>query len=405
MTRARALVTVVVVAGLALPWLGAVLLHATLTPPMTSLLAGLAILSGSILLTWGVEVAEHDLPGTLSITLLALLAVLPEYAVDATYAWSAARDPESASYATANMTGANRLLVGVGWAAVFLVMWWKKGRSRVELGRDMRLDIAVLGLATLYSLVPALLGRISLIDTVVLVSLYGTYVVLGLRIAKREPDADEEAGGVSATLGELPRAGRLGVVASIFVYSGAAILFAAGPFAHGLVATGKGWGVDEFLLVQWVAPLASEAPELIVAIVLAAHGKAQLGLRALVSSKVNQWTLLVGTLPLVSSLGARRVVSLPLDVRQKEELLLTISQSSLAVVMISSRDLRGWEALVLLALFIGQVASPTVSTRTGFTAAYVVLTVILLASSSDYRKGIVAALRFLVTGAQSAPDR
>ena len=232
MTRARALLAVVVVAALALPWLAVAAWRASPSAPVTSLLAGLAILSGSILLSWAVEVAEKDLPGTLSITLLALLAVLPEYAVDATYAWSAARDPAAAGYATANMTGANRLLVGVGWAAVFLVMWWRKRRSRVELGRDMRLDIAVLGLATAYSLVPVLLGRISLVDTVVLVALYAAYVVLGLRVAK-DTSEDDRGEGVSATLEELPRAGRLGLVAALFAYAGVTILVAAGPFAHG----------------------------------------------------------------------------------------------------------------------------------------------------------------------------
>lgn len=40
-------------------------------------------------------------------------------------------------------------------------------------------------------------------------------------------------------------------------------------FADSLVTAGTDLGIDEFLLVQWVAPLAAEAPELIVALMFA----------------------------------------------------------------------------------------------------------------------------------------
>ena len=60
---------------------------------------------------------------------------------------------------------------------------------------------------------------------------------------------------------------------------------------------GEALGIDEFLLVQWLAPLASEAPELLVAGLYAWRLNTNAALGTLVSSKVNQWTLLVGTLP------------------------------------------------------------------------------------------------------------
>ena len=76
------------------------------------------------------------------------------------------------------------------------------------------------------------------------------------------------------------------------------MLIAAEPFAGALVAGGKELGIDEFLLVQWLAPLASEAPELLVAAVLALRGHDDSALGMLLSAKVNQWTLLVGSLPI-----------------------------------------------------------------------------------------------------------
>ena len=78
------------------------------------------------------------------------------------------------------------------------------------------------------------------------------------------------------------------------VFAGAVILLCAEPFAEALVATGESLHVSEFLLVQWLAPLASEAPELLVAGLYAWRLNTNAGLGTLVSSKVNQWTLLVG---------------------------------------------------------------------------------------------------------------
>ena len=65
-------------------------------------------------------------------------------------------------------------------------------------------------------------------------------------------------------------------------------------------------GISEFFLVQWLAPLASEAPELLIAGLYAWRLNTNAGLGTLVSSKVNQWTLLVGTLPIVFSIAAGR---------------------------------------------------------------------------------------------------
>ena len=63
-------------------------------------------------------------------------------------------------------------------------------------------------------------------------------------------------------------------------------------------------GISEFFLVQWLAPLASEAPELLVAGLYAYRLNTNAGLGTLVSSKVNQWTLLVGTLPIAFAIAS-----------------------------------------------------------------------------------------------------
>src|SRR6267142_2134741 len=82
-----------------------------------AILSGVGIFGAAVLLSWAAEAAQVDIPQSLALAFLALIAVLPEYAVDMYFAWQAGKDPTYTQYATANMTGANRLLIGFGCAA------------------------------------------------------------------------------------------------------------------------------------------------------------------------------------------------------------------------------------------------------------------------------------------------
>jgi cation:H+ antiporter len=90
-------------------------------PVVALLIYGAAVVAASFLLAWAAEAAQVDVSGGLAIAVLALIAVLPEYAVDLYYAYTAGHNPEYTQYAAANMTGSNRLLMGIGWPAVVLV--------------------------------------------------------------------------------------------------------------------------------------------------------------------------------------------------------------------------------------------------------------------------------------------
>jgi hypothetical protein len=136
-------------------------------------------------------------------------------------------------------------------------------------------------------------------------------------------------------------------------------LISAEPFAEGLVHTGTELGVDEFLLVQWVAPLASEAPEFIAAGMMAWRGRAMAGMATLISSKVNQWTLLIGSLPIAYVLSKGELAALPLDARQVEEVFLTAAQSIFAVAILVGLAISVAEAAMLAVLFLIQAALPT----------------------------------------------
>jgi cation:H+ antiporter len=137
-------------------------------------------------------------------------------------------------------------------------------------------------------------------------------------------------------------------------------------------------GIDEFLLVQVAAPIASEAPEFLIASLLAVRGRPSAGLGALISSKVNHWTLLIGGLPVAYALSSGSLGGLPLDTRQVEEVFLTAAQSVFAVVLIARLDLTWWGAVLLLVLFTIQFLIPAESIRVVIAWIYLGLALVVL---------------------------
>ncbi len=365
------------------PGLSARLLGMQIGPLLHALLSGVAILAAGFLLSWGMEAAEEHVSRGFAVALLALLTVLPEYAVDVYYTLQAGRHIGSdyVQFAAANMTGANRLLVGFGWPLIVLLFWWRSGKRNVQLSPDNVPEIVYLSLASLYSFVITLKGRIDLLDTAVLAGIFAAYLWRLSKLPKDQEEDNEEV-GPSAVLARLPRGRQFVIIATMAAFAGLTILAEAAPFAESLVATGTLLGINKFLLIQWVAPLAGESPEIIITILFTLSLKPTIALGALISDKINQWTLLVGALPLFYSLGAGTVSALPLDARQHEEFFLTAAQSLFAVALLLRLQLSVMSALVLLVLFLLQVGTVfvfrenearTVSTLTGMAWMYLLL--------------------------------
>ena len=198
------------------------------------LVGGLAILGAAFLLAWGAETAEKDVPTAFAIAVLAVLAVAPEYAVDALYAWQAGADPglsEAANLAIANMTGVNRILIGIGWSGITLFTIYRAKRSgdpavdqrsgflnnAVEIDRNISLEIALLLVVTAYAFFIPLGGGIGIVDTIILVGLYIFYIAIIIR-------GDVEEGnthvGVPVYFQEYSKGSRIAVVLFLFAYSG-----------------------------------------------------------------------------------------------------------------------------------------------------------------------------------------
>ena len=413
----RARLQILIALALTVPAFVVRFTHPEISHPLEALLFGLAIVGAAFMLSWAAEVAQLDISAGLAIALLALIAVLPEYAVDFVFARKGGEsfaqtgaaclpldggNESPCNLALANMTGANRLLIGVGWTMVIFIAYFRlkkrgllvkepNGRwEGVRLDREHTIEIGYLAVATIYSLTLPLKQSITLIDSAILV---GIFVAYSIRVA-RAPAEEPHLVGPARYLGTFAKVPRRSLVIGITVFAAGVILFFAEKFAEALVASGEALNVSEFLLVQWVAPLASESPELLIAGLYAWRLNTNAGLGTLVSSKVNQWTLLVGTLPIVFAIAAGGLHGLPLDSVQREELFLTAAQSVFAVAVISNLTMSLREAVLVFSLFWAQFILGGIVPerlhgieRIGVGIVYLVLAAWVLATSKlDFRR-------------------
>jgi cation:H+ antiporter len=364
-------------------------LHTGAVPAL--LIFGAAVVAASFLLAWAAEAAQIDVSGGLATALLALIAVLPEYAVDLYYAYVSGHNADYTQYAAANMTGSNRLLMGLGWPVVVLVsiLVVRKAGTGKSTGLTLepanRVELGFLLIAGVVAFVIPASGQIHFGLGLALLAWFGFYLYKISHGSVEEPDLI----GTAAALGDLPDGRRRVAVVGLFLVSGAVILLCAKPFADNLVAAGTELGINRFLLVQWLAPLASEAPEFIIATIFASRGKGTAAIATLISSKVNQWTLLIGSLPIAHLLGGGGF-SLQLDSRQVEEVLLTATQTMMGVALILALRFQRSAACTLLALFVVQFPIFSTQGRLLLCGVYVAVAVVGLIVN---RRHIAATLR------------
>ena len=386
---------------LPMPWVAQFLLGGLpFTPEVAAPATGLAILGAAFLLSWATELAERDIPQSLALLILALVSVLPEYAVDLTFAIKAAENPEWTHYAVANMTGANRLLIGLGWTSVVLVSCWRRHEGALEIPIHHRLETKYLIWSTLYSFfiplreylpLPDSMQGLNVFDAVVLFAFFFAYARAASRGAKEEVEHEGPAAWIEERTSDR---GRRAVALFFLVFATSAIFISAEPFAESLVELGHHLPIDEFVLVQWVAPLASESPEFMVALLFAWKLRGHVGIGTLISSKVNQWTLLVGALPVAFAAASGELIPLPLDERQTEELFLTSAQSILAAMLIVDLDFSRLEAVLLAGAFSVQLFFTEAAVRTSFALLYLFMFLALMIASPERRTAFFDTLRY-----------
>lgn len=312
------------------------------------------ILLSSFVVAWGAECAQFYISQGLALALLAWIQVLPEFAVEAVIAWH-----QDVPLMTANFTGALRLLTGLGWPMIWVVYAMsRRARGEREFWKPIPLDpehaVEVVGLtpALLYFVWIVWKGTLGLVDAGVLLAMYATYLVILQRIPPKEHEEVEDTGVVPRAVLGLPSPWRPMTVVALFLVGGLMLYFTAHPFLQSMIGLATVAGVSQFVFVQWVAPFLSEFPEFVTTSYWArSRGKAGMALMNMASSNINQWTVLAAMIPIVYSWSLGHPASVPLG-EHTTEVLLTVLQGALGVVLLSNFNFQAYEALGLL-LFWG----------------------------------------------------
>jgi cation:H+ antiporter len=321
--------------------------------PSTVLWAGPAILVAAIAIAWAAESAQFFIAQGFALAILAWLQTLPEFAVEAVLAWH-----QQVQFLLANLTGALRLLTGFGWPVIYFTaaMFHRKrggGPLRVICLEEHH-AVEVLGLAAplLYVGVIVWKGSLTIYDGVVLILLYAAYLLLLSRMPPEDPETIEDLEAIPRKIVTSPRGRRIAIITGLFVFGGMLIYASAEPFLASLLALSAAVGIPAFVFIQWVAPVVSEFPEMASTFYWARSvEQAPMALMNMVSSNINQWTLLTAMLPIVLSISAGGMTPIVFDPEQRIELLLTLGQAVVGMIFLMNMQLAWYEAAVMFVFF------------------------------------------------------
>jgi len=345
-----------------------------------------SILLSAFLVAWGAEAAQFMMSQGLALAILAWLQTLPEFAVEAVIAWDAGRNPERSHLAIANLTGAIRLLLGLGWPMIYFVFAYF-GRRRGEQAPAIKLNpehaTEIVGLLPplLYFIVIVIKQSINWIDAVVLLSLYVAYLWALLRLPPHEVEQLAEAPKVSQWAYRQRGWRRQAAIGGLLAAGGFLLYVTAHPFLESMIALAAMLGVSQFVLVQWVAPFLSEFPEKVSAFLWARRvTHAPMALMNMVSSNINQWTVLAAMIPLVYGYSHYHHTGtwapFHFDAEQRLEIVLTLLQTALGIVVLANMEFDWFDASALFVLWLVQFLAPHL--REEVSIAYALWIVILL---------------------------
>ena len=346
-----------------------------------------SMLLSAFLVAWGAEAAQFLISQGLALAILAWLQTLPEFAVEAVIAWEAGRNPERAHLAIANLTGAIRLLLGLGWPMIYFVFAFSGQRrgdphhTPIKLQPEHAVEVIGLVPPLLYFGVIVWKQSISWIDAVVLLLLYVGYLLVLLRNPPHNVEELADAPRVSQWAYRQRGWRRQAAIGALFGGGGLLLYVTAHPFLESMLAVAATLGISQFVLVQWVAPFLSEFPEKVSAFLWARRvTHAPMALMNMVSSNINQWTVLAAMIPLVYGYShyhhTGTWADFHFDAGQRLEIILTLLQTGLGLVLLANMEFDWFDATALFVLWVVQFLAPHL--REEVSVAYALWIVILL---------------------------
>ena len=330
-----------------------------------ALVAGLAIVAASLLLTWAIESLQYVFSQTFALAILALIQNLPEFSFEAVLAWE-----QNIDFAMVGVTGAIRLLLGIGWPLVIFTYYFSsrkhegKAKTEIRLDKSQSTEVFFLLVVTLYGFILLIRQTLDIVDSAILAAIFISYLYVAVKTSPESEVGEKPVHGPSRKILALARRKKFALIIS-FLGLGIFVVFsAAEPFVHSLLEVALIVGVSQFVFFQWLAPFLSEFPEKVSAFYWASSRRfAPMAVGNLVSSNVNQFSLLLATIPIIYALSVGHPQPIHLTLLQREELFLTIATAIFGVVALMDLRLRLRDGVILLALFLIQFLIPPLRTE------------------------------------------
>jgi cation:H+ antiporter len=337
------------------------------------------VLASAFIIAWAAEVAQFFMSQGLALAILAWLQTLPEFAVEADIAWR-----QDVPNMTANFTGSLRLLLGLGWPLIFVVAAFFHRRKtgvwlrEIELDPDHSVEVIGLLVPILYFFVIWWKATLTIWDSGILVLIYLVYLFVLNKMPPQDHEEADELDYVPRRVLGLRPGVRGAAIVGMFLLGGGILYVVTHPFVDSLKALAVTLGIGEFVFIQWVAPFLSEFPEKVSAFKWASTVRgAPMALMNMVSSNINQWTVLAAMIPIVYSLSIGAPTPVPFDGLHRHEILLTILQSLFGMVVLLNMRFSAWEAAAIFVLWAVQFAVPSI--RVEIMYVYGALTAVCLA--------------------------
>lgn len=313
------------------------------------------------MITFGAEASQVYVSQALAAATIALLQLSPEFVVEATIAYSGKVD-----LMLANFTGSNRLLMGVGWPLIYAVAAFYNHRKngtrlrQIELRREVVIEAMVLLLPSSMFILIVLKGYFSAFDGVALAGVFFTYLYLLQRLPAEGKECEADMVPPCKRIVRMPEWNAKTFIIFLMLAGLIVIVLSAKPFVYSLETIAVSLGVPAFFFIQWVAPFLSEFPEKVSAFYWAMRVKlAPMAMMNLISSSVNQWTLLVLFIPTFYSLGQGALMNVPVDSFLRNEIILTMAMTVYGATSVFKRRFTAMNASLLFLLWLVQFLFPT----------------------------------------------
>jgi len=355
--------------------------HSLLPEIVLPITYGFSIFSAALIISWAAESSEKDISGSFVIAIIALIAVLPEYAIETVLAYTAGQSyklnnfvfTNRVGYVSANVTGANRLLAGLGWPLIMLINMLKNNQS-LNIKNNNKLELLVLGIGAISMIIASVIKFQPIFISFILIIIYLIY----LFITSKKESTESEFIGTSEYLANLPKLTRITTNILLIIFSAVTIFIVSHPFVESLIHIGGKFGIDEYYLIQWLAPLASESPEIIIASLFAMKGRSLESISIILSSQANQMSLLIGSMGAIFSFATSSLISFPLNDTQGVEFLLTSAFALLQISMILWGKFKLQMPVLLLIIFFVQLIITDTSIRAYLSIAIYMFALIYL---------------------------